>query len=273
MSHIHASARVHPTAYVDPSAKIGAKVIVNPYCKVGPNVTIGDGTVLDCHVTIQSNTIIGRDNRISTFAVIGTDEQDRKSTGEESWLVIGDKNKIREYVVIQRGSKSEKKETRIGSNNVFMVSTNISHDCVVGNDVSLTNQVTLSPQVHVMDGANIGGGARIHNKVTIGTLAFVGGLGTVTKDVPPFMTVEGNPAHVRTINSLALVRKGFEVAHIEAVKTAYKLLFRSEGPSVTEKIMELKSRFANMPAVLILCAALEASDAGFHGRALDRRTA
>jgi UDP-N-acetylglucosamine acyltransferase len=289
--------RIHPTAIVDRSAELHESVEVGPYSVIGPQVRIGEGTVLHNHVTIPTLTTLGRFNTIYPFTVIGADPQDRKFHGEHSVCVIGDHNNIREHVTVHRGTANGGGETRLGSDNLIMVGSHIAHDCWLGDDICIANQVMLAGHVHVEDGANIGGGAGVHHFATIGRCAFVGGLARITKDVPPFMIVEGNPAEVRAINSIAMIRRGYPPDHIEAVKHAYKLLFRENGngngngmgiggaggpsgattggggggiggggPQAT-RIIELRDLYPDVPAVMMLCDALDASAIGVHGRA------
>lgn len=270
---------VHPTAIIDPSAQLAHDVVVGPYCVIGPSVTIGEGTVLRNHVTIQSMTAIGRDNVFYPFSVIGADPQDRKFQGEPTTLRIGDGNKIREHVTIHRGTGNGGGCTRIGHGNLIMVAVHIAHDCMLGDDICIANQVMLAGHVRIKDGANIGGGAGLHHFTTVGSCAFVGGLARITKDVPPFMIVEGNPAEVRAINSIAMTRRGYSPQHIDAVKDAYKRLFRDNGAPMADKLVELKREYRDVPAVQQLCDALAAAAEGVHGRSAelqrsdDKRTA
>ena len=264
---------VHPTAIVDSSAKLADSVTIGPYCVVGPHVEIGPGTVLHNHVTVQSLTSIGRDNVFYPFSVIGADPQDRKFRGERTTLVIGDRNKIREHVTIHRGTGNGGGCTRVGHANLIMVAVHIAHDCIIGNDICIANQVMLAGHVTIEDGANIGGGAGLHHFATVGACAFVGGLARITKDVPPFMIVEGNPAEVRAINSIAMTRRGYTPEHIEAVKDCYKRLYRDNGAPMADKIIDLKRQYRDVPAVLHLCDALAAAAEGVHGRARESHRA
>jgi UDP-N-acetylglucosamine acyltransferase len=259
--------KIHPTAIIDPSAELADDVVVGPYCVIGPQVVVGAGSVLHNHVTIQSLTTIGRENTIYPYSVIGADPQDRKYHGEHSVCIIGDRNSIREQVTIHRGTANGGGETRLGNDNLIMVAAHIAHDCWLGNDICIANQVMLAGHVRIEDGANIGGGAGVHHFATVGSCAFVGGLARITKDVPPFMIVEGHPAEVRAINSIAMMRRGYSPEHIEAMKTAFKRLYRENGASMFEKIGELRQLFADVPAVMRLCDALAASSIGVHGRA------
>ncbi len=260
---------IHPTAIIDSTAEIDASVTIGPSCVIGPMVTIGAGCVLHNHITIPSLTTIGRDNEVYPFAVIGADPQDRKFHGEESWCVIGDRNRIREHVTIHRGTGNGGGATRIGNDNLVMVAAHIAHDCQVGNGTTLANQVLLAGHVRVQDGANIGGGAGVHHFVTVGACSFVGGLARVPRDVPPFMILEGNPAEVRAVNSIAMTRLGYPPDQIDAVKDAFKRLFRDNEASMREKISELRRSYDGVPPVRQLCDALEAAARGVHGRALE----
>ena len=263
--------KVHPTAIVDPSAQLADSVEIGPYCVIGPEVVIGEGTILHNHVAVQAQTVIGQHNIFYPFSVIGADPQDRKFRGEPTSLIIGDRNKIREHVTIHRGTGNGGGLTRVGSGNLIMVAVHIAHDCILADDICIANQVMLAGHVHIEDGANIGGGAGLHHFTTVGACAFVGGLARITKDVPPYMIVEGNPAEVRAINSIAMTRRGFSPEHIEAVKDAYKRLYRDNGAPMADKLIDLKRQYIEVPAVVHLCEALEAAAEGVHGRALEIR--
>lgn len=260
---------VHPTAIIDPSARLHESVIVGPYCVVGPSVTIGEGSVLHNHVTVQRDTTLGRENHCYPFSVIGADPQDRKYRGERTTLEIGERNRIREHVTIHRGTGNGGGVTRVGNGNLIMVAVHIAHDCWLGDEICIANQVMLAGHVRVEDGANIGGGAGLHHFTTVGACAFIGGLARISKDVPPFMIVEGNPAEVRAINSIAMQRRGYSADHIEAVKDCYKRLYRDNGAPMSDKLVDLKREYWNVPAVLKLCDFLAAAAEGVHGRALE----
>lgn len=262
-------AKIHPTAIVDPSARIAESVQIGPCCVVGPDVSIGAGTVLHNHVTVQTLTTIGRDNEIYPFAVLGADPQDRKFRGEQADCIIGDRNRIREHVTIHRGTRNGGGVTTIGSDNLIMVAAHIAHDCQVADHTTIANQVMLAGHVRVEEGANIGGGAGVHHFVTVGTCSFVGGLARITRDVPPFMIVEGNPAEVRAVNSIALTRREYPPEHIEAIKDAFRRLFRDNDAAMGEKLADLRCRYRNISAVTALCDALAATANGVYGRALE----
>jgi UDP-N-acetylglucosamine acyltransferase len=260
---IHPTAIIHKTAHVAPTAEVG------PYCVIGPEVVIGDGTILHNHVTVQALTTIGRDNVIYPQSVIGADPQDRKFSGERAVCQIGDRNNIREHVTIHRGTGNGGGVTRLGNDNLIMVAAHIAHDCVIADDVCIANQVMLAGHVRIEERASIGGGAGLHHFTTVGAFAFVGGLARITRDVPPFMIVEGNPAEVRAINSIALSRNGFSQRDIDAVKDAFKRLYRDNGAAMAEKLIQLRQDYPATPAVTRICEFMAASAEGVHGRALE----
>lgn len=262
-------AAIHQTAIVDPTARIAATAEVGPYCVIGPEVSIGERTILQNHVTVAKLTEIGHDNVFYPYSVIGADPQDLKYRGEPATCVIGNGNQIREHVTIHRGTANGGGITRIGDHNLIMVAVHIAHDCALENDIVIANQVMLAGHVLVETGANIGGGAGVHHFATIGTCAFIGGLARITKDVPPFMIVEGNPAEVRAVNAIAMTRQNYNTEHIEAVKHAFKVLYRDNGSSMSGKLGDLRDRFNDVPAVVKLCDALTAAGDGVYGRALE----
>jgi len=258
---------IDPTAIVDPSAIVADTAEIGAFCVIGPEVVIGERTVLHHHVVIQRLTTIGDDNELFPFSVIGADPQDMKFRGERVTCVIGDRNRIREHVTIHRGTENGGRVTTVGSDNLIMVAAHVAHDSVICNHTCIANQVMIAGHVVVEDGANIGGGAGIHHFATIGRCAFVGGLARIAKDVPPFMIVEGNPAEVRAINSIAMNRRGYSAAHIDAVKDAFKRLYRENGVPMNEQLLRLRSDYPDVPAVQTLCDSLAASVGGIHGRA------
>jgi UDP-N-acetylglucosamine acyltransferase len=262
-------ANVHPTAIIDPSAEIADSAVIGPYCVIGPDVVVGERTTLHNHVIVQTLTTLGDENEIFPFSVLGADPQDKKFAGERATCVIGHRNKIREHVTIHRGTANGGGITRIGDDNLIMVAAHIAHDCDVGSEICIANQVMLAGHVRIEDAANIGGGAGLHHFATVGTCAFVGGLARITKDVPPFMIVEGNPAEVRAINTIAMQRRGYKPEHVDAVKDAFKRLYRDNGLAMHEKIVNLRSDYATVPAVQQLCDALSRTADGVHGRAAE----
>ena len=221
---------IHPTAVIDASARIGAKVAIDAYCVIGANVQIGDGTVIGAHTTIEGPTRIGRDNRIHAQAAIGGDPQDKKYGGGKSELVIGDRNTIREFVTLNRGTADGGGMTRIGDDNWIMAYVHIAHDCTVGSNTVFANNATLAGHVEVGDHAILGGFSGVHQFCKIGAHAFVGMGSLINADVPPFVMVAGNYAKPRGINAEGLKRHGYSAERIAAIKRAYRALYVSGKP-------------------------------------------
>jgi UDP-N-acetylglucosamine acyltransferase len=264
-------ATIHPTAIVDPTATVAESVVVGPYCVIGPEVCLDAGTVLHNHVIVQALTTIGQDNEIYPFAVLGADPQDRKFQGERAFCVIGDGNRIREHVTVHRGTANGGYYTRIGNDNLIMVAAHIAHDCQIKDHVTIANQVMLAGHVHVENGASIGGGAGLHHFVSVGVCSFVGAMARISKDVPPYMIVEGNPAEVRAVNSIAMNRRGYGPQDIEALKQAFRRLFRDNDATMSEKLTMVREEQPDVEAVTTLCDALAATAVGVHGRALEQK--
>ena len=261
---------IHPTAIIDASATIACGVVIGPYCVVGPDVCIGAGTHLINHVTVQSNTIIGEDNQFYPYCVVGGDPQDKKFEGEMTTLEIGDRNHIREHVTIHRGTAHGGGKTIVGSDNLLMVASHVAHDCMLGNELVIANQVMLAGHITVEDCATIGGGAGINQFARVGRCSYIGGLARITRDVPPYMIVEGTPAEVRAVNVVAMTRRGYPDVQIDAMKEAHRRLFKENGGTLTEKIAELLIELGEHDPVQILCDALALSAAGKHGRSNEK---
>ncbi len=234
----HASAQVHPTAVVQRGARLGEGVVVGPHCHVGAHVTLGDRTQLVSHVVVLGRTTLGCDNRVWPFATVGADPQDLKYRGEESELIVGDRNEIRESVTLHLGTENGGGVTRIGSDNLLMVGAHVAHDCVVGSHVLLANNVGLSGHVHVHDHANVAGAVGVHHFVSFGSYCYVGGMSRVVHDVPPYMKVEGNPARVRALNDILLHRAGVPGESIDRLKDVHRRLFRGHAKPQSETTTE-----------------------------------
>lgn len=220
---------IHEQAIVDASARIAADADVGPFCVIGPDVEIGEGTSVGPHTVIRGPTRIGRHNRIFSFASIGEGPQDLKYAGEPTWLVIGDRNTIREYVTLNRGTADGIGTTRIGDDNLFMAYSHVAHDCTVGEHTVFANAASLAGHVDIGDWAILGGFTSVHQFVRIGPHSFTG-LGTVvTRDVPPFVTAAGNHARPYGLNKNGLRRRGFAPEAIRALHRAYMLLIKHRG--------------------------------------------
>ena len=249
--------KIHPTAIIVDGAKIGKNVNIGPYCVIGANVEIGDGTVLKSHVVIDGITKIGQNNIIFSFAAIGHAPQDLKYEGEKSQIIIGDNNKIREYVTIHPGTKSDKMVTKIGDNCLLMVSSHIAHDCVIGNDVILANNATLGGHVMVEDHAVLGGLCAVHQFVRIGKHAMIGGMSGVENDVIPYGTVMGERAYLAGLNLIGLKRRGFERDAIHSLRNFYKKLFDEDSGSMSKNITTLKEEYKDDLLVIEIINFLE----------------
>jgi UDP-N-acetylglucosamine acyltransferase len=219
--------QLHPTAIVEPGAELDEGVIVGAYSIVRSRVRVGAGTTIGPHCVIEGRTTIGRDNRIFQFCSIGAVPQDKKYAGEDTELVIGDRNEIREFCTFNLGVPQAGGITRVGGDNWIMAYTHIAHDCEVGNHTTLANNTTLGGHVQLGDWVTIGGLTGIHQFVKIGAHAMAGFGSAVTQDVPPYMMVDGNPLEVRGFNIEGLRRRGFTPERIAAVKQMHRLLYRN----------------------------------------------
>ncbi|TAK91995.1 MAG: acyl-ACP--UDP-N-acetylglucosamine O-acyltransferase [Burkholderiaceae bacterium] len=219
--------KIHPTALVDPQAQLAEGVEIGAYSIIGPEVSIGANTIIGPHCVIQGRTTIGSDNRFFQFNSIGAVPQDMSFGGEPTALVIGDRNTVREFCTFNLGTLKEEGVTRVGSDNWIMAYVHIAHDVRLGNHTILANNATLAGHVHVGDWAVIGGLSGVHQFVHIGAHAMIGFQGHVAQDVPPYMTVDGNPLTARAINLTGLKRRDFSAERISAIKQMHKLLYRS----------------------------------------------
>ncbi|MBI2537857.1 MAG: acyl-ACP--UDP-N-acetylglucosamine O-acyltransferase [Gemmatimonadetes bacterium] len=254
------TARVHPTAIVDPGAALGPDVVVGPYCIVGPGVQIGAGTTVGPHAVIQRDTTLGAGCAVGPGAVLGADPQDFKYQGEATSLDIGDETRIREYATLHRGTAATGK-TVVGKRCYLMAYVHVAHDCVIEDDVVIANAVQLAGHVYVEANATIGGLTPIHQFVRIGRFALVGGGSRVPQDVPPFTRAAGNPMKLYGINSLGLVRAGFPAEVRAALKHAYRLLFNSTL-SLSQAVERLRLKSPDLPDVMRLVDFVVSSQRG-----------
>jgi UDP-N-acetylglucosamine acyltransferase len=245
---IDETAFIHPSAIVEEGAIIGAGAHIGPFCYVGSQVEIGAGTVLKSHVVVNGITKIGRDNQIYQFASIGEVNQDLKYAGEPTRVEVGDRNRIRESVTIHRGTAQGSGLTKVGSDNLLMVNVHVAHDCVVGNSCVLANNATLAGHVEVDDHAIIGGMTAIHQFCIIGAHVMVGGCSGVAQDVPPFVIAQGNHATPFGVNAVGLKRRGFDKDEMQAIRNAYKILYRSEK-TLDEAKTEIEALAKEQPVV------------------------
>ncbi len=220
---------IHETAIVDASARVAADVEIGAYSVIGAGVEIGAGSVIGPHVVIMGPSKIGRDNRIFQFSSIGEAPQDKKYQGEPSLLELGDRNVIREYVTLNRGTDMGQGKTVIGSDNLFMAYSHVAHDCIVGSHTIFANAASVSGHVEVGDYATLGGLTSVHQFTQIGSGAFCGLGSIVTQDIPPFSTAAGNRARVIGINKEGLKRRGFSPEVIRALHKSFRELLKSRG--------------------------------------------
>lgn len=239
--------RVHPTALVDRAAELADDVEVGAYSLIGPKVRLGAGTVVAPHVVIDGRTAIGRNNRIFPFCSIGGVPQDKKYGGEDTALVIGDGNTIRESCTISIGTAQGGGVTQIGSDNWIMAYAHIAHDCRVGDHTILANNATLAGHVTLGDWAIIGGMSAVHQFCSMGPHAMAGGGSIILRDIPPFVICNGNPAEPHGINTEGLKRRGFESDTVNLLRRAYKLLYR-DGLTTAEAVGALTKLAAENPA-------------------------
>ena len=252
--------KIHPTAIVHPDAVLGEGVEIGPWTLIEGTVKIGDRTKVGPRVTIEGNTTIGTDNEIFTGAVVGSRTQDKKFDGGVSYLKIGNRNKIREYVTLNPGTL-EGTETVIGDDNLLMAYAHVAHDCIIHNGATLANNATLAGHVIVEDKAIIGGLSAVHQFVRIGKLSITGGCSKVVQDIPPFMMVDGHPAKAFGINAVGLDRAGFTSEEKSSLKKAFKIIFKS-GLILKNVIKTIKLEIPSTPSIQTLTDFLEKSERG-----------
>lgn len=252
---------IHPTAVVDSRAELGSDVHVGPFCVIEGPVVIGQGTRLHSHVVIRGHVRIGKENMIYPFVTIGLEPQDVKYKDEPTSVSIGDRNRIREYVSIHRGTPGGRGETIVGSDNFLMAYAHVAHDCVVGDHVILTNAASLAGHCVVEDHAVIAAFSGVHQFCRIGRFSFVGAFSAVPQDVAPYVHVVGNRAKVYGVNSVGLKRAGFTTQQIDRIKTAVKWLFFSKLP-IPEALARIREQFPGDPDIEYLCRFVETSTRG-----------
>jgi UDP-N-acetylglucosamine acyltransferase len=239
---------IHKTAIVSPKAEIGTNVKIGPYAVVGAGVKIGNDVSIASHVCIEEDTTIGAGTQIFPFAAIGFYPQDLKFNGENSRLVIGRNNIIREYVTMHTGTKNGRMETTIGDGNLFMIGVHIAHDCVIGSNIVMGNNATLGGHVVIGDSVIIGGLAAVHQFVRIGHNAIIGGMSGVERDVIPYGLVKGERAHLCGLNILGLRRTEIARREITALRDAYDVIFFGNN-TLEHNINLAKQEFSDMTCV------------------------
>ena len=251
----------HPSSIIDPSAVVHESVYIGPFCVIGPGVEIGADTKIESHVIIKGPTTIGKRNHIFQFSTVGDGSPDKKYKNEPTTLVIGDDNIIREGVTIHRGTVQDRSETLIGDRNLIMAYSHIAHDCVLGNDIVLTNQAALAGSVSVGDGAILGGYAIVHQFCSLGSFSFCAMGSSVNKDVPAYVKVRGNPAKPFGINVTGIKRAGYSKESIEALRSAYRIVYRKKL-TVEEALEETQNLRKEHEEVEIFMTSIEKSTRG-----------
>lgn len=252
---------IHPTAIIHPNAVIGSDVEIGPYSVVGEHAKIGTGTRIESHVLVEGWTTIGERNHIFSFSSIGTPPQDIGYKNEETELVIGNDNVIRECATIHRATTKQDRKTIIGNSNFLMAYSHVAHDCKLGNHIIMANSAALAGHIEVGDYAILGGIVAVHQFARIGAYALIGGQSAVSQDVPPFVSCAGNRAKLYGLNLIGLKRRGFSDEAIGVLKKVYKIIFRS-GLTQEEAFAKVLSEFASSPEAVHLVNFMKSSKRG-----------
>lgn len=250
------------TAIISPSAKIHKKAKISDYAVIGANVEIGEGTLVESHAAIQGPAKIGKNNHIYSFASIGADPQDITYVeGQESNLIIGDNNLIREFCTINRGTEKEQSITRIGSNNMLMAYVHIAHDCQLGDHIIMSNNASLAGHVKISDWAILGGFTLVKQFCMIGSHTYIGMGCQVNKDIPAYMVASGVQTKIRSINAEGMRRRGFTSHAIASIKRAFKTVYRESG-LLDQSLNELEKTEADSPEVMQFVQCIRSSKMG-----------
>jgi len=252
---------IDPRAVVDPEARLGADVRIGPFCVIGPGITIGDRCRLLSHVVIERWTELGADNTIFPMASIGAAPQDLKYDGEETRLVVGSRNTIREFVTLNRGTEGGGGLTEIGDDNLLMASSHVAHDCRIGSRIVFGNAVTLGGHVEVGDDAKIEAFSGVHQFCRVARHAYVGGYSVLTQDALPWVMTVGNRAKSYGLNTIGLKRKGYSRETIAALKKCYMMLFRSKLV-LAEALDKVAAELGQIPEVRYFVEFVRSSERG-----------
>jgi UDP-N-acetylglucosamine acyltransferase len=253
--------KIHPAAIVHPNARLAEGVEIGPYSVIGEHVALGKGTKIGSHVLIEGWTTIGERNHIFPFSSIGTPPQDIGYRNEETYLIIGDDNVIRECATVHRATTKEDRKTVIGDRNFFMAYSHVAHDCKLGNNIIMANSVALGGHIVIGDHAIVGGIVAVHQFARIGPYSIIGGQSAVTLDIPPYVSAAGNRAQLYGLNLIGLKRKGFTDQTIATLKKAYRIIFRS-GLTQEEAIQKTLDEIADCPEVNVLVDFIRTSKRG-----------
>lgn len=252
---------IHETAIISPNAVIGRDCHIGPFCTVGPEVRLGDGVRLDSHIVIDGRTTIGDETRVFPFVSIGLAPQDLKYAGEPTGTEIGNRNQIREFVTIHRGTAGGGGVTRIGDDNLLMAQAHVAHDCQLGNEIIMANAATLAGHVEIADRASVGAYSGVHQFCRIGLEAFVGGYSVVVKDAMPFAIIQGNHAKCYGLNSLGMKRRGYSKDVIKKLGHAFHLLL-SAKLNTTQAVERIRAEIDGCKEVYMLVEFIETSKRG-----------
>ena len=256
-----AATSIDPRAVVHPDAKLGDGVFVGPFCVIGAEAAIGDRCRLEAHVVLDGRTTLGPDNVVSPMVSIGGPPQDLKYEGEPTTLVVGARNRIREFATLNRGTAAGGGQTTIGDDNLIMAYAHVAHDCTVGSRTILANAATLAGHVEVGDDATIGAFSGVHQFARVARHAFIGGYSVVTQDALPFALTVGNRAESHGINVIGLRRRGFSEESISALRRAYKRLFRSKMP-LAEALDSVTADMGSIAEVTMFVSFIRSSERG-----------
>jgi UDP-N-acetylglucosamine acyltransferase len=237
---------IHPTSIVHPGARLADNVTIGPYSVVGEQVVIGAGTVVASHVVIEGWTEIGCDNQVFQFSSIGAAPQDLKYAGQQTYLKIGDRNRIREFTTLNRGTAEGGGVTRIGNDNLFMAYSHVAHDCIIHDQVIMANGATLAGHVEIESATILGGLSAVHQFTRIGCHAMISGGSMVNQDIPPYTVAQGDRAKTVGLNLIGLKRRGFSEEIIRGIKKAYRLIFRS-GLRLEEALLKVTEEIQTTP--------------------------
>ena len=249
---------IDPRAVISPRAQLGEGVRVGPFAVIGPDVVIGARTKVGAHAVIEGPTRIGQDNQIFQFASIGAAPQDKKYQGEPTRLTVGDRNVFREFCTMHRGTAQGRGLTSIGSDCLFMAYSHVAHDCDVGSNVILANCATMGGHVQIGEWVQLGGLSAIHQHCKVGAHAFVAGGAILTRDLPPYVMIAGNPAKPNSINAEGLKRRGFTPEQVRNLRAAYRILYRS-GLKLADAVAQLTELARENTEVQPLLAFIDAS--------------
>lgn len=252
---------IHPTAIVHPGAKIAEGVEIGAYSVVGEHVSVGKDTRIASHVLVEGWTTIGERNQIFSFSSVGTPPQDIGYKNEETYLIIGNDNVIRESATVHRATTKEDRVTVIGNNNFLMAYSHVAHDCKLGNHIIMANSVGLGGHITIGDYAILGGIVAVHQFVRIGAYAIIGGQSAVPQDIPPYVSASGNRAKLYGLNLVGLKRRGFSDGSIANLKKAYRIIFRS-GLILEEALSRVKAELGDSPEAMHLMGFMKNSKRG-----------